>query len=76
MPFVMLSGLSTPIANMPREIQYATLINPLRYVISILHRVFLEAASLRQVSSDLWPLALIAFISLSVAVWMFRSRLV
>jgi len=76
MPFVMLSGLNTPIANMPHEVQYVTLINPLRYVISVLHRVFLEAASLSEVASDLWPLALIALCSLSVAVWMFRGRLV
>lgn len=69
-------GLTTPIANMPREIQDATLINPLRYVISILHRVFLEVASLREVAIDLWPLALIALFSLSTAVWMFRRRLV
>ena len=33
MPFAMLSGLNTPISNMPREIQYITLINPLRYII-------------------------------------------
>jgi ABC-2 type transport system permease protein len=75
MPFVMLSGLSTPIANMPHEIQYVTLVNPLRYVISILHRVFLEGASLGEIAPDLWPLALLALCSLSVAVWMFRRRL-
>ena len=60
MPFAMLSGLNTPISNMPREVQYVTLLNPLRYVISIIHRVFLEAASFRGIASDLWPLALIA----------------
>jgi ABC-2 type transport system permease protein len=75
MPFAMLSGLNTPISNMPREVQYVTLLNPLRYVISIIHRVFLEGASLRAISSDLWPLAVIAACSLSTAVWMFRRRL-
>jgi ABC-2 type transport system permease protein len=76
MPFAMLSGLNTPISNMPREVQYVTLLNPLRYIISIIHRVFLEAASLRGIATDLWPLALIAAFSLSIAVWMFRRRLV
>jgi ABC-2 type transport system permease protein len=76
MPFAMLSGLNTPIANMPWEVQYITLIDPLRYVISIIHRVFLEGASFRGISSDLWPLALIALCSLSIAVCMFRRRLV
>ncbi|MGC9967489.1 MAG: ABC transporter permease, partial [Syntrophobacteraceae bacterium] len=50
MPFAMLSGLNTPISNMPREVQYVTLLNPLRYIISIIHRVFLEAASLRGIA--------------------------
>ncbi len=75
MPFAMLSGLNTPIKNMPLQMQYVTLINPLRWVISLVHRIFLEAASLRGVASDLWPLALIAAFSLSFAVWMFRRRL-
>jgi ABC-2 type transport system permease protein len=75
MPFAMLSGLNTPISNMPRKVQYVTLINPLRYVISIIHRVFLEAASFREIATDLWPLALIAVCSLSIAVWMFSRRL-
>jgi ABC-2 type transport system permease protein len=75
MPFALLSGLNTPIRNMPIEMQYVTLINPLRHAISIVHRVFLEGAPLRVIASDLYPLALIAFVSLSVAVWMFRHRL-
>lgn len=75
MPFSLLSGLSTPISNMPEAVQYLTLVNPLRYAISISHRVFLEGASLRDVAPDLWPMACIAFVSLSVAVRMFRSRL-
>ncbi len=75
MPFALLSGLSTPISNMPQAMQYVTLINPLRFAISIVHRVFLEGAPLRVIASDLWPLALIALTSLSIAVLMFRKRL-
>lgn len=75
MPFSLLSGLATPIRNMPPEIQAITLVNPLRYAISIVHRVFLEGASLKAIAPDLWPLALIAVLSLSFAVWMFHRRL-
>ena len=39
MPFTLLSGLTTPISSMPRSLQAATLINPLRYAIEIAHRV-------------------------------------
>ena len=75
MPFAMLSGLSTPIANMPPWIQRLTLINPLRYIIVIAHKVFLEGAGLGRVFPEMWPLALIAAFTLSFAVWMFNRRL-
>ena len=37
MPFILLSGLTTPISSMPDALQYFTLINPLRYAIEIVH---------------------------------------
>jgi ABC-2 type transport system permease protein len=75
MPFALLSGLTTPISNMPEALQYFTLVNPLRYAIEIVHRVYLEGAGLGRLMPDLWPLALIALVTLSVASWMFRHRL-
>ena len=75
MPFSLLSGLTTPISSMPEILQYVTLINPLRYAIDIAHRVYLEGAGLRLLVPELWPLAIIAVITLSAASWMFRHRL-
>jgi ABC-2 type transport system permease protein len=75
MPFLLLSGLTTPISSMPKGVQYATLINPLRYAIEIAQRVYLEGAGLRQLMPDLWPMAIIAAVTLSAASWMFRHRL-
>ena len=75
MPCSMLSGLGTPIANMPESVQLLTLINPLRYAIAIAHRVFLEGATLPTLLPELWPMALISLVSLTVAVYMFRHRL-
>lgn len=56
-------------------LQYFTLINPLRYAIDIAQRVYLEAATLDRLIPDLWPLAIIAVVTLSAASWMFRHRL-
>jgi ABC-2 type transport system permease protein len=75
MPFVLLSGLVTPISSMPRALQYFTLVNPLRYAIDIVQRVYLEGARLSLLTHDLWPLAVIAAVTLSAASWMFRHRL-
>jgi ABC-2 type transport system permease protein len=75
MPFSLLSGLTTPISSMPRWVQYLTSINPLSYAIDITRRVYLEGAGLGLLSADLWPLALIALLSLSGAAWTFGRRL-
>jgi pyoluteorin transport system permease protein len=75
MPFALLSGLTTPLSSMPIALQYFTLLNPLRYAIDIAHRVYLEGANLELLIGDLWPLAVIAAITLSLASWMFRNRL-
>jgi ABC-2 type transport system permease protein len=75
MPFALLSGLTTPISNMPPSLQYFTLINPLRYAIDIAQRVYLEGAGLGVLMPDLWPLAAIAAVTLAAASWMFRHRL-
>jgi ABC-2 type transport system permease protein len=75
MPFALLSGLTTPVSSMPTALQYATLINPLRYAIDMAHRVYLEGVGLDLLFPELWPLAIIAFATLSGASWMFRHRL-
>jgi ABC-2 type transport system permease protein len=75
LPFTLLSGLATPLSAMPRLLQYVTLINPLRYAIEIAHRVYLEGATLGQLTGELWPLAIISTLTLSLASWMFRHRL-
>jgi pyoluteorin transport system permease protein len=75
MPFSLLSGLTTPISSMPESLQYLTYINPLRYAINIAHRVYLEGAGLRLLMPELWPLAIIAAVTLPIASWMFRHRL-
>jgi ABC-2 type transport system permease protein len=75
MPFSLLSGLTTPISSMPQVLQYLTYVNPLRYAIDIAHRVYLEGAGLGLLIPELWPLAVIAAITLPIASWMFRHRL-
>jgi len=75
MPFALLSGLVTPISSMPEILQYLTFANPLRYAIDIALRVYLEGAGIVLLMPELWPLAVIAAITLSMASWMFRHRL-
>jgi ABC-2 type transport system permease protein len=74
MPFALLSGLTTPISNMPAVFQYITLLNPLRYAIAITQRVYLEGVGMERLIPYLWPMALIATFTLAAATWMFRNK--
>ena len=76
MPLMLLSGLTTPVASMPRALQLATRVNPVRYGIDIARRVYLEGAGLAAVLPDIVPLLLIAAVTLPTAAWLFRNRLV
>ncbi|SDO75477.1 ABC transporter permease [Desulforhopalus singaporensis] len=74
MPAVTLSGLATPVENMPPWLQQADMINPVRYIIIALRSIFLEGADLAAVWPHIWPLMIIASLTLTLAAWMFRAR--
>ncbi|SEA49107.1 ABC-2 type transport system permease protein [Desulfuromusa kysingii] len=74
MPAVILSGFATPIENMPHWLQQANMLNPVRYIIIALRSIFLQGADLAMVWPHLWPLLLMAAITLPLAAWLFRAR--
>jgi ABC-2 type transport system permease protein len=75
MPFMLMSGLTTPIMNMPKVLQYLTMLNPLRYAISMARQIYLEAAGITQLLPEMLALLAIAAVALPVAAWMFRHRM-
>lgn len=75
MPLMLLSGLLTPIRNMPVVLQLATYANPLRFGIDTVRRVYLEGATLTDVATNFIPLLVVAGITLPLAAWLFRNRL-
>lgn len=74
MPAVILSGFTSPIENMPEWLQTGTLANPLRYVVTSLRQIFLEGAGLVDLWPQIWPLLIIATLTLPPAAWLFRHR--
>ncbi|MBK1722199.1 ABC transporter permease [Thiocystis violacea] len=74
-PAVILSGFATPIDNMPPAVQMLTLVDPLRYYLVILRSVFLEGAGFGLLAQQMWPLAIIAAVTLAAAGWLFRHRM-
>src|SRR5712691_2406262 len=75
MPLMLLSGVFTSPTSMPEAIQDFDLINPLRYMIDISRRVYLEGIGVDRLTSDLWPLAVTAVLTLSIGGWVFNRRL-
>ncbi|WP_303854751.1 ABC transporter permease [Allisonella histaminiformans] len=74
-PIILLSGLATPVRNMPQVLQYFTYINPMRFAIDAVRRVYIEGASLAAVSPDLLPMVVITLVTMPFAAWMFRNKL-
>ena len=74
MPLILLSGLITPVRNMPDGLQVATYANPLRFAIDLVRRVYLEGAGLADVAADFIPMLAVAAVTLPLAAWLFRNR--
>lgn len=74
-PLILLSGYASPIANMPEWLQTITYANPARYFFVIVQGLFLKGMPAADILHQLWPLVLIALITLSASAWLFRSRM-
>lgn len=75
MPLMLLSGLTTPVRNMPEALLIMTYANPLRFAIDLIQRIYLEGASLANVAQDLVPMLVVSITTLPLAAWLFRHRL-
>ena len=74
-PILLLSGYASPIENMPDWLQVATYANPARFFLVIVQGLFLKAMPAAAVFQQLWPLGLIALVTLTAAAWLFRARM-
>lgn len=76
MPMVLLSGLATPVINMPEALQYATYADPLRFAVDAVRRIYLEGAAAGDLLGDFVPMLLISAITLPLSGWLFYNRAV
>ncbi len=74
MPAILLSGYASPIDNMPVWLQWITLADPLRHLIDVVKSIFLKDSSAVFVMGHIWPLLVIAVVTISAANWMFRRQ--
>jgi len=74
-PATLLSGFATPLETMPRLLQWVSLANPMRYFLTAIRGIMLKGMSFGMVFDAVWPLAIIAVVTLALAGWFFRKGL-
>jgi len=74
-PAVLMSGFATPVENMPLLLQWLAQAIPLTHFLIIVEGSFLKAMPPRDILASLWPLAIIALVSLTMATVFVRGRL-
>ena len=75
LPAFLLSGFVYPIANMPRAIQFVTLLIPARYFVVLLKGIYLKGVGLEILAFDAVLLTLFGFVTLLLANAAFRKKL-
>jgi ABC-2 type transport system permease protein len=74
MPAMLLSGFASPVQNMPGWLLPVTMVNPLTHFMVIMRGVFLRDMPFWLVAQRIWPMAVIAAVTLTAAAWLFRRR--
>ena len=74
-PAVLMSGFATPVENMPVVLQWLAQAIPLTHFLIIVEGSFLKAMPAGDILASLWPLAVIALASLTMATFFVRGRL-
>lgn len=72
LPGILLSGFVSPVENMPVVLQWISWVDPLRHFIPIVSGLFLKGYGIAEVAHGLWPMLLIAAVTLAAAYSIFR----
>jgi ABC-2 type transport system permease protein len=74
-PFMMLSGFTFPIRNMPLGVQWFTYLNPMRYFMEIVRGIFLRGSGISVLWPDMAALGVFGVIILGLSVQRFHKHL-
>jgi ABC-2 type transport system permease protein len=71
--FVLMSGIFTPYESMPEWAQKFNMVNPVSYLMRINRMVMLKGSTIKDISTDVWSLLVIAVLSTFFAVIRYRK---
>ncbi len=74
-PFMMLSGFTFPVRNMPTIVQYFTFLNPMRYFIEIVRGIFLKGSGFAVLWPQMLALGVMGVVVLGLSVQRFHKHL-
>jgi ABC-2 type transport system permease protein len=72
--FIFMSGLYTPVANMPQWAQNLSIISPLKYIIVVLRQVYLKGSTFTELLTPFWMLTSFAIFFNGWAVLSYRKK--
>jgi ABC-2 type transport system permease protein len=75
LPAMLLSGFAFPIVNMPKPVQWLTLVNPIRYFLVIVRSIFLKGVGIEVLWPQMLPLLGMGVVTLFLAVRRFYKTL-
>ena len=72
--FILMSGIFTPVENMPGWAQKVNIINPFSYFMRVIRMVMLKGSGFADIRNEFIATSAYAVIILSVSVWRYRKR--
>lgn len=74
-PIMTISGFGVPVENIHYSLQYVAELSPLKHFLIIIKGVFLKNMPPADIWANTWPNILIACVTVSTSVWLFRRRI-
>jgi ABC-2 type transport system permease protein len=74
-PIVLISGFTTPVENMPDWLQFIAQASPMKYYLIIVRGSFLKSMPSADIFANVWPLVVIALVTLGSAIILVRRTL-
>lgn len=71
--FVFMSGLYTPVENMPNWAQWISHFSPLKYIIHVLRNIYLKGSTFTDLLPQLYALLAFTFFFNTWAIWSYRK---
>jgi ABC-2 type transport system permease protein len=75
MPIMLLSGFIFPIRNMPQLVQYASMLNPMRWYLEVLRGIVIKGVGIAELHTPILALLILSTCYITLAISRFRKTM-